>query len=170
MQILHSKQSHAVFPISAKKCEKCEIFSGILHWNFANSGVFPPAKNRCFCFPPKTIDSCGSRRLALVCRTNRGKNLQNSDEGHFFFGDQHKIREKDASVGAMTFFFFFEITLKLDKKDEKIFGIFTLSLGRLHYFRHFCRRWKLRGNTGLMLDIPKTQWSCIVTLNNTVVD
>ena len=36
--------------------------------------------------------------------------------------------------------FFFEITLKPDKKDEKIFGIFTLSLGRAHHFRHFRRR------------------------------
>ena len=46
----------------------------------------------------------------------------------------------------MTFFFFFllEITLKLDKKD-KIFGIFTLSLERLHYFRHFRRSESLEG-------------------------
>ena len=62
----------------------------------------------------------------MICRTNRGEKLQNSDEGPFF-GDQHKIGEKDASVGAITFFFFFEITLKPDKTDEKIFGIFTLS-------------------------------------------
>ena len=32
-------------------------------------------------------------------------------------------------------FFFLEITFKLDKNDEKIFGIFTLSLERSHYFR-----------------------------------
>ena len=63
----------------------------------------------------------------------------------FFFGDQHKIGEKDASIGMMTFFL--EITLKPDKNDEKIFGIFTLSLERSHYFRHFRRRSKLRGNT-----------------------
>ena len=57
----------------------------------------------------------------------------------FFFGDQHKIGEKDASIGVMTFFFF-KITLKPDKIDQKIFGIFTLSLERSHYFRHFCKR------------------------------
>ena len=54
----------------------------------------------------------------------------------FFFvggGDHHEIGEKDAP-------FFFEITLKPDKKDEKLFGIFTLSLERLHHFRHFRRR------------------------------
>ena len=34
---------------------------------------------------------------------------QNLDEGpfFFFFGDQHKIGEKDASIGVMTFFLFF---------------------------------------------------------------
>ena len=70
------------------------------------SAFFLPPKKRRFCFP-KTIDSCGSRRLTLVCRTNRGEKLQNSDEGpFFFFEDQHKIGEKDASIGAMTFFFF----------------------------------------------------------------
>ena len=115
-----------MFPISAKKCEKCKTFSAFSHWNFANSGVFSPAKNRRFCFLPKIVDSCGLRRFALVCRTNCGENLQNSDEGPFFL----------------------EITLKPDKKDKKIFGIFTLSLGRLHYFQHFRIRWKLRGNTG----------------------
>ena len=101
-----------------------------------------------FFLPPKTVDSCSSRRLTLVCRTNCGEKLQNSVEGpFFFFGDQHKIGEKDASISAMTFFFFLEITLKPHNNDEKIFGIFTLSLEHSHYFRHFCRRWKLRGNT-----------------------
>ena len=84
-----------VFPISAKKCE---IFSG----------VFSPAKNRRVCFPPKTLDSRGSRHLALVCRRNRGEKLQNLDEGlFFFFWEQSKIGEKNASIGVMTFFFFF---------------------------------------------------------------
>ena len=73
-----------------------------------------------FSLPPKTLDSRGSQRLALVCRRNRGEKLQNLDEGPFFF--------------------FLEITFKLDKNDEKIFGIFTLSLERSHYFRHFRRR------------------------------
>ena len=128
--------------------KSAKFFPAFLHWNFVNSGVFSPTKNRCFRFPPKTVDSCGSRHLALVCHTNRWENLQNSKD-LFFFWDQHKIREKDASVRAMTFFFFFEITLKPDKKDEKIFGIFTLHLEHSHYFRHFRRGWKLRGSTGL---------------------
>ena len=61
-----------------------------------------------FFLPPKTIDSCSSRRLTLVCRTNCREKLQNSVEGPLFFGggDQHKIGEKDASISAMTFFFF----------------------------------------------------------------
>ena len=49
------------------------------------TGVFSPAKNRRFCFPPKTVDSRGSRRLALLCRRNHGEKLQNLDEGPFFF-------------------------------------------------------------------------------------
>ena len=36
-----------------------------------------------FFLSPKTIDSCGSRRLALVCRSNHGENLQNLDEELF---------------------------------------------------------------------------------------
>ena len=111
----------AVFSISAKKCEKCEFFSGIFALKFCEF--------RRFCFPPKTVDSRDSRRLTLVCRRNRGEKLQNLYKGSFFFfffGDQHKIGEKDASIGVMTFFF--EITFKPDKNDEKIFGIFTLSL------------------------------------------
>ena len=91
-----------------------------------------------FFLAPKTVDSCGSRRLALVCRTKRAENLQNADEGPFFFGDQHKIGEKDASVSAMSFFFGDHI--ETGQQHEKIFGIFTLSLERSHYFRHFRRR------------------------------
>ena len=49
----------------------------------------------------------GSRCLALECRRNRGEKLQNLDKGPFFLEDQHKIGEKDASIGVMTFFFFF---------------------------------------------------------------
>ena len=83
--------STPVFPISAKKCE---IFSGIFALKFCEfrrffsrqkpAILFPPKKRRFF-FPPKTIDSCSSRRLALVCRRNRGEKLQDSDEGLFFF-------------------------------------------------------------------------------------
>ena len=88
--------------------KKCEIFSSIFALKFCESGVFSSARNRHFCFPPLLIvDSCGSWRLALVCCTKRLENLQNSDKGPFFFEDQHKIGEKDASVSTITFFFFF---------------------------------------------------------------
>ena len=109
------------------KCKKCEIFTGIFALKFCKFRRFFPAKNRRFWFPPKTVDSCGSWRRALVCRTKRRENLENSDERPFFF---------------------MEITLKPNKNDEKIFCIFTLSLERSHYFQHFRRRWKLRGKTG----------------------
>ena len=72
------------------------------------SAFFLPPKIG-FCFPPKTVDNCGSWRLTLAvwyvaqiakktCRTQM-KDL------FFFFGDQHKIGEKDAFVGAMVLFF-----------------------------------------------------------------
>ena len=71
---------HPVFCISAS----AKFFLAFSHWNFANSSIFSPIKNRRFCFPPKTVDSHGSRRLALVCLRNRGEKLQNLDEGPFF--------------------------------------------------------------------------------------
>ena len=79
--------------------------------------------------------------------TNRRENLQNADKGPFFFsfGDQHKIGEKHASVSVMTFFFGDHI--ETGQKRWENFHIECCSLERLHYFRHFCRRWKLRGNT-----------------------
>ena len=89
-----------MFLISAKKSEKCKNFFRHFHTEILQI----PA----FFLPPKTVDSHGSRRLALVCRRNCGEKLQNLDEGPFFF-------------------FFLEITFKLDKNDEKIFGIFTMS-------------------------------------------
>ena len=71
----------SVFPISAKKCE---IFSGILALKFCEFWRFFSRQKPAFLFPAKTVDSCDSRRLALVRRTNCGENLQNSDEGPFF--------------------------------------------------------------------------------------
>ena len=102
-----------------------------------------------FFLPPKTIIFVSRQKpLAAAVHgtslwyvaqiTEKSCRIQTKD---VFFGDQHKIGEKDASMGAMTFFFFFlEITLKPDQSDEKIFDIFTLSLERLHYLWHFRRR------------------------------
>ena len=69
---------------------------------------------------------------------SRRKVAELSRRTFFFFGDQHKIGEKDASIGAMTFFFGDHI--ETGQNDEKIFDIFTLSLERSPYFRHFRRR------------------------------
>ena len=41
--------------------------------------------------------------------------------------------------------FFLEITLKPDKNDEEISGIFTLSLEHSHYFRIFAEGENLEG-------------------------
>ena len=41
-------------------------------------------------------------------------------------------------------FFFFGGRIETGQKDEKIFGIFTLSLERSHYIRIFRRRSKLK--------------------------
>ena len=94
----------AAFPISAKKCE---IFSGIFALNFCEVRRFYlPSKNRRFYFTPKTVDCCGFRRHAHVCCTKPVENLRISDRWPFFFfsfWERHKIRQKDASVSAMTF-------------------------------------------------------------------
>ena len=102
--------SGSVFPISAKKCEKCEIFSGIFALKFCEFRRFfsrqkPaflfPAKNRRqprFTAPPSGMSQKSRRKVAEIRRRT-----------FFFFGDLHKIGEKDAFIGVMTFFFL-EIT------------------------------------------------------------
>ena len=52
--------------------KSAKFFSAFSHRYFANSGVFSPAKNRRFCFLPKTVDSCGSHftlEMATAPRT-----------------------------------------------------------------------------------------------------
>ena len=51
----------------------------------------------------------------------------------------HEERRKLAELRQRTFFFL-EGHIETGQKDEKLFGIFTLSLECLHYFRHFRRR------------------------------
>ena len=131
-----------VLPMSAKKCK---IFSGIYALKFCEFRRFFSCQKPAFLFLVKN-----HRKLRFAaCRSGMShksqRKLAKLRQRTFFyfyfifFGDQHKIGGKDASVGAMTFFFL-EITLKPDKKDKKIFGIFTLSLEQSHYFRHFRRR------------------------------
>ena len=126
-----------MFPISA---EKCEIFFGIFALKFCELRRFFSRQKPAFLFPAK---NCRQLWVTAPCSGMSHKSRRKLAELRqrtffFFFGDQHKIREKDAWRDDL--FFFFEITLKPDKKDEKIFRIFRLSLGRLHYFRHFHRR------------------------------
>ena len=131
----------SVLPVSAKKCEKCEIFSGVFALKFWEFRRFFSHQKPAFLFLAKNL-----RQLRFTAphsgmsRKSRRK-VAEFRQRTFFFEDQHKIEEKDASMGALTFFFFFfEIKLKPDKSEVKIFGIFRLSLERSHYFRHFRRR------------------------------
>ena len=110
------------------KRKKVRSFFGIFALNFREFRRFLSCQKSAFCLSPKTVDSCGSRCIAFVCRMKSVENLQNSNEGPFFF----------------------EIILKPVKKMRKFFstdreclkgcGIFTLSSECLHYFWHFRRR------------------------------
>ena len=113
-----------VFPISTKKCEKCEIVSSIFALKFCEfrrffSHLKPaylcPAKNRRqlqFTAPRSRMSHEARRKLAELRRRTS-----------FFFGDQHKIG-KDASVSVMTFFFFGgHIEIGHTQKFEKILSL-----------------------------------------------
>ena len=135
-----------MFPISAKKCENCEIFSCIFALKVCEFRRFFSHQKPAFLFPAKNLRQ---PRFTAPCSGMSQKSRRKVAELRqrtffffFYFGEQRKIGEKNASIGVMTFFFFFflEITFKPDKNDEKIFSIFTLSLERSHYFRHFRRR------------------------------
>ena len=109
----------SVFPISAKKCE---IFCGIFALKFCEFQRFFSRQKPTFLFPAKNL-----RQPQFMTAPHSGMS--------------QKSRRKVAELRRRIFFFFFlEITFKLDKNDEKIFGIFTLSLERSHYFQHFRRR------------------------------
>ena len=76
--------------------------------------------------------------MEKICRTQT-KDL------FFGGGDQREIREKNASVSAMTFFFCFvslEITLKPNKQDEKMFGIFHIDFRMFALFPAFLQEVK----------------------------
>ena len=111
----------AVFPISAKKCEKCEIFSGIFSLKFCKFRRFFSRQKPAFLFPAKNL-----RQLRFTApRSGMSQKLQRKVAKlrrrafFFYFGEQRKNGEKNASIGVMIFFFFFfffEITFKPDKK------------------------------------------------------
>ena len=94
----------AVFPISAKKCK---IFSGIFALKFCEFRRFFSRQKSAFLFPAKNrrqlwfTASCSgmSHKLRRKLAELRQRTF------FFFFGDQQKIGEKNASVSAMTFFF-----------------------------------------------------------------
>ena len=130
-----------MFPISAKKCE---IFSGIFALKFCEFQRFFSRQKPAFLFPAKNLRQSRftTPRSGMSQKSRRKVAELRQRTFFFFFGEQRQTGEKNASIGVMTFFFFFflEITFKPDKNDEKIFGIFTFSLERSHYFRHFRRR------------------------------
>ena len=96
-----------VFPVSAKKCE---IFFGIFALKFCEFRRFFSSQKPAFLFPTKN-----RRHLRFVAprsgmsHKSRRKVAEFRRRTFFFyffiFWDQHKIGEKDASMDAMTFFF-----------------------------------------------------------------
>ena len=125
----NSKQSLPVFLIRAKEYKKSKIF----FWHFCTDFLrsltfFLPPKIGVF-FPLKTVDSCSS------CGSRH--RIQTYDL--FFFEEQHKIEENDASVNVMTSFldkakYRAENFCSTDQERLKSCGIFTLSSESLHYF------------------------------------
>ena len=105
----------SVFPISAKKCE---IFSGILALNYCEFRRFFSRQKLAFLFP--AINLRQPRFTAPHSGMSRKSRRKVAELKTFFFGDQRKIGEKNASIGVMTFFFFLEIAFKPEKNDEKI--------------------------------------------------
>ena len=94
------------------------------------TGIFVSAKNRRqlrFTAACSGMSHKSRRKLAELRRRT------------FFFFINRKS-EKKCLHQRDDLFFFLEITMKPNKKDEKNFSIFTLSLERLHYFQHFRRR------------------------------
>ena len=143
----------AVFPISAKKCK---IFSGI----FAKSGIFIFCQKSAFLFLAKHHEQLQLRFSALsssmlheACR----KLADLKSMTFLFFGNCHKVWEKDAFVSAMTFSFarrkwkfWQKIFAPLIENAFKSCGIFALNSKLSQYFWHLPRRWKVGGNTGYL--------------------
>ena len=84
-----------VFPISAKKCEKCEIFSGIFALKFCEFPRFFSRQKPAFLFPAK------NRRQPRFTA--------------FRSGMSQKSRRKVGELRRRTFFFL-EINIKSEKK------------------------------------------------------
>ena len=131
-----------MFPISAKKCEECEIFSGIFTLKFCEFRRFFSRQKPAFLFPAKNgrQPRFTAPRSGMLQKSRRKVTELRRKTFFFFFGDQHKSGEKDASIDVMTFFFLFWRSHLNQTKMMSFFGIFTLSLERSHYFRHFRRR------------------------------
>ena len=87
----------SVFPISAKKCEKCEIFSGIFALKFCEFRRFFSRQKPAFLFSAKNL------RQPRVTAPRSGMS--------------QKSRRKVAELRPRTFFFFFlENNVKSEKK------------------------------------------------------
>ena len=85
----------AVFPISAKKCEKCNIFSGIWSLKFCKFQRFFSRQKPAFLFPAKNHRQL---RFTVPCS-----------------GMSHESQKKLAELRRRTFLFF-EINIKSEKK------------------------------------------------------
>ena len=90
-----NKTLRPVFPISAKKCKKCKIFSGIFALKFCKLRLFSPTKNRhfCFCQKPLTAAVHGASLWYVA-----------------------QIAEKTCRTQAKDFFFFSVINIKPKEK------------------------------------------------------
>ena len=109
-----SRRYQPVFPISAKKCKKCKIFSGIFALKFCEFRHFFSCQKPVFLFATK------NRRQLWFTRLEARRKLAEFRRRTFFFWDQHKIREKDASISAMIFCFsfFFWGHIETGRNDE----------------------------------------------------
>ena len=130
-----------MFPISAKKCEKCKIFSGIFALKFCKFRRFFSCQKPAFLFPTKNCRQLRFTmpRFGIYVAQIAEKSCRTQSKDLFFFW-RSTLNWRKRCLHRRDDFFFFEITLKPDKNDEEIFDIFTLSLERSNYFRHFRRR------------------------------
>ena len=89
-----------VFPISAKKCEKCEIFSGIFALKFCEFRRFFSRQKPAFLFPAKNLRQPRfTAPRSGMSQKSRRKVAELRRRPFFFFffflsGEQRKIGEK----------------------------------------------------------------------------
>ena len=146
MILLTIVQTKSVFPISAKKCNKCEIFSGIFALKFCEFRRFFSRQKPAFLFPAKNrrqLQFTAPRSGMSQKSRRKVAELRRRTYFFFFFLENNIKSEKKMPPSAWWPFFFF---LRSHWNRTKMMRKFS-AFSRLHYFQHFRRRWKLRGNT-----------------------